>query len=129
MVRVLTEVRQLAELARSAVDAMAAAPEETLRGALIETAKRLRSESPAILAANAEDLDGATDLTSALRDRLRLDADRLAAIEAQVRALAELPPIPEEGEVREHSGLHVTERRIPIGVVGANYEARPNVTV
>src|SRR5919201_2423062 len=129
MVGVLQEVRHLAELARSAVDAMGAAPEEALRGALSASADRLRSESSAILAANEEDLEAATELTAGLRDRLRLDAERLAAIEAQVRALAELPPIPEEGQVLEHSGLRVSERRIPIGVVGANYEARPNVTV
>jgi glutamate-5-semialdehyde dehydrogenase len=126
---VLEEVRQAARAARSTVDAMAAAGSDALDRALVEIADRLRSESDAILAANAEDLDAATDLTGALRDRLRLDPDRLAAIEAQVRALAELPHVPEEGEVREHSGLRVSERRIPIGVVGANYEARPNVTV
>src|SRR5256714_7138237 len=108
---------------------MAAAGSDALDRALVEIADRLRSESDAILAANADDLDAASDLTGALRDRLRLDPDRLAAIEAQVRALAELPHVPEEGEVREHSGLRVSERRIPIGVVGANYEARPNVTV
>jgi glutamate-5-semialdehyde dehydrogenase len=126
---VLDEVRETARAARSAVDAMAAASEEALDRALVEIADRLRSESEPILAANAEDLDAAADLTGALRDRLRLDPERLAAIEAQVRALAEMPHVPEEGEVREHSGLRVTERRIPIGVVGANYEARPNVTV
>ena len=108
---------------------MAAAPDDAVDGALVAIADRLRSESAAILAANAEDLEGATGLTGALRDRLRLDPERLAAIEAQVRALAELPRLSTDGEVREHNGLHVTERRIPIGVVGANYEARPNVTV
>ncbi|HKP88528.1 MAG TPA: aldehyde dehydrogenase family protein [Thermoleophilaceae bacterium] len=125
----LDSVTGPAEAARATVGAMAAAADEALDRALVEIADRLRSEAGAILTANAEDLDAATDLTGALRDRLRLDADRLAAIEAQVRTLAELPHVPVEGEVREHSGLRVTERRIPIGVVGANYEARPNVTV
>ena len=125
----LDSVTGPAKAARTAVGAMAAAPDEALDRALIEIADRLSSEASAILAANAEDLEAATDLTGALRDRLRLDPDRLAAIEAQVRTLAELPHVPAEGEVREHSGLRVTERRIPIGVVGANYEARPNVTV
>jgi glutamate-5-semialdehyde dehydrogenase len=125
----LEEVRQAARKAQSAVDAMAAADDDQLDRALVEIADRLRSEGEPILAANGEDLDAATDLTGALRDRLRLDTERLAAIEAQVRALAGLPHVPEEGEVVEHSGLRVSERRIPIGVVGANYEARPNVTV
>ena len=125
----LDSVTGPARAAGAAVDALAAAPDEALDRALVEIADRLRSEATAILAANAEDLEAATDLTGALRDRLRLDEDRLAAIEAQVRTLAELPHVPAEGEVREHSGLSVTERRIPIGVVGANYEARPNVTV
>jgi glutamate-5-semialdehyde dehydrogenase len=125
----LDAVTEPARAARATVGAMAAASPETLDRALVEIADRLRSEAGAILAANAEDLDAATDLTGALRDRLRLDPERLAAIEAQVRTLAELPHVPTEGEVREHSGLRVAERRIPIGVVGANYEARPNVTV
>ena len=125
----LDAVAEPARAARETVGAMAAASDEALDRALVEIADRLRSHGDAILAANAEDLESATDLTGALRDRLRLDADRLAAIEAQVRTLAELPHVPVEGEVREHSGLRVAERRIPIGVVGANYEARPNVTV
>jgi glutamate-5-semialdehyde dehydrogenase len=125
----LDAVTEPARAARATVGAMAAASDETLDRALVEIADRLRSQAGAILAANEEDLEAATDLTGALRDRLRLDAGRLAAIEAQVRTLAELPHVPAEGEVREHSGLRVAERRIPIGVVGANYEARPNVTV
>ncbi|MEA2397113.1 MAG: glutamate-5-semialdehyde dehydrogenase [Thermoleophilaceae bacterium] len=108
---------------------LAAASDEALDSALHGIAERLEAESERILAANREDLDGAVDLTEALRDRLRLDADKLAAIAGQVRALADLPPLEEHGEVREHSGLRVAERRIPIGVVGANYEARANVTV
>jgi glutamate-5-semialdehyde dehydrogenase len=126
---VIEQVRQAAEAARSAVDAMAAASDDELTSALTGIADRLRSESDAILEANAEDLEGATDLPDAMRDRLRLDPDRIAGIERQVRALAELPFVPADGEVVEHDGLRVTERRIPIGVVGANYEARPNVTV
>src|SRR5207253_10169680 len=63
-------------------------------------------------------------------DRLRLSAERLDGIEEQLCTLAELPPLEREGASwRLDNGLEVSERRIPIGVVGANFEARPNVAV
>jgi glutamate-5-semialdehyde dehydrogenase len=63
-------------------------------------------------------------------DRLRLDEIRLASMARQVRALAALPPLEREvGRRVLDNGLELEERRIPIGVVGANYEARPNVTI
>jgi len=108
---------------------MAAASDAALDEALGEIADRLDAEADRILAANREDLEAATDITDALRDRLRLDPAKLSAIAGQVRALSELPALPDQGEVRGHSGLRIVERRIPIGVVGANYEARANVTV
>ena len=65
-----------------------------------------------------------------LLDRLRLDEARLAAIADQLRALAGVPYEPAERAVRElPGGLVLTERRRPVGVIGANFEARPNVVV
>ncbi|HEX8075917.1 MAG TPA: aldehyde dehydrogenase family protein, partial [Thermoleophilaceae bacterium] len=125
----LETVREAARAARATVDRMAAASDDALDGALNGIADRLEDERERILAANREDLDAAADITEALRDRLRLDDAKLAAIAGQVRALAGMPSLEERGETREHDGLSVEERRIPIGVVGANYEARANVTV
>ncbi len=83
-----------------------------------------------ILAANAADVAGADGLDEGALDRLRLDPERLGAIEAQLRELAALPPLEREIDSwRLANGLEVSERRIPIGVVGANFEARPNVAV
>jgi len=65
-----------------------------------------------------------------VRDRLRLDEQRLAAIEAQLKILADVAPEPASHKVRDlPGGLVLTERRRPVGVIGANFEARPNVVV
>ena len=84
-----------------------------------------------MLAANAADVAAAEGhLAPALIDRLRLDAGRLEGMSGQLAELAGLP------ESRAHvgtralpGGLEVHEVRRPVGVIGANYEARPNVTV
>src|SRR5205823_14002186 len=63
-------------------------------------------------------------------DRLRLDDTRLESIAQQVEATANVEPLEREiGSRTLENGLRVTERRIPIGVVGANFEARPNVAL
>ena len=89
----------------------------------------ITERSTEILAANELDLDaGSGTLDAGALDRLRLDAGRLETMAAGVRATATLEPL--EREIRTWTlanGLVVTERRIPVGVVGANFEARPNV--
>jgi glutamate-5-semialdehyde dehydrogenase len=86
-----------------------------------------------ILEANAADLadERAAGLTEALRDRLRLSADRVAAMAAGVRAVAALEdPIGEQLERKSlDSGLDLRKLRVPLGVVAVVYEARPNVTI
>ncbi len=91
----------------------------------------IRAES--IIAANQKDLERglAEGLSAGLQDRLRLDETRIAALAAAVNQIATLPdPV---GEVVRGStlpnGLSITQKRVPFGVVGAIYEARPNVTV
>jgi glutamate-5-semialdehyde dehydrogenase len=86
-----------------------------------------------ILEANAADLadERAAELTEALRDRLTLTADRVAAMAEGVRAVASLEdPIGEELERKTLSGgLDLRKVRVPLGVVAVVYEARPNVTI
>ena len=85
-----------------------------------------------MLAANGEDVRAARadGMADALADRLRLDGARLEAIAGQLRALAGVPAEPSSRTVRElPGGLLLSERRRPVGVIGANFEARPNVVV
>ena len=86
-----------------------------------------------ILEANAADLadERAAGLTQALRDRLTLTEDRVAAMAEGVRAVASLDdPIGEELERKTLAGgLDLRKVRVPLGVVAVVYEARPNVTI
>jgi len=101
--------------------------------ALNNIAGDLLDRQDEILAANKIDYaDGQrSGMGTALLDRLMLDADRLAAIAADVRTVASLPdPVGETFEMRTlPNGLQVGKRRVPLGVIGAVYESRPNVTV
>ena len=101
--------------------------------ALRALADALEASTEAIVAANGEDLArGVADgMPQGLQDRLRLDADRVAAVAQAMRDVAGLPdPV---GEVVRGStlanGLQIRQVRVPMGVVGMIYEARPNVTV
>jgi len=102
-------------------------------GALEATARLLGERTAEILEANAADLadERAAGLTQALRDRLTLTADRVAAMAEGVRAVASLDdPIGEELEAKTlGSGLRLRKLRVPLGVVAVVYEARPNVTI
>jgi glutamate-5-semialdehyde dehydrogenase len=92
----------------------------------------LRDTTAPVLAANAEDVAAgeAAGLGRGLLDRLRLDEARITEMARQIGLLAGAPAPPAEVPVRElPGGLTVMQRRIPVGVIGANYEARPNVTV
>ena len=103
--------------------------DDAVATALSLAAARISAQSERVLAANEADV-AAAELDEGALDRLRLDPGRLAAIAAQLDELAALPPL--ERRVTEWTlpnGLEVSERRIPIGVVGANFEARPNVAV
>ena len=131
------EVREavlaVARRARVAARALATATRATKDAALRTMADALVAASDEIVAANAEDLArGRADETSpGLLDRLALTPERIGAIADALRELATLPdPV---GEVVRGStlpnGLELVQRRVPMGVVGMIYEARPNVTV
>ena len=119
--------------ARRASRALADAPTAAKDAALAATARLLGERTAEILAANAADLadERAAGLNEALRDRLTLTADRVAAMAEGVRAVAALAdPIGEELEGKSlASGLDLRKLRVPLGVVAVVYEARPNVTI
>jgi glutamate-5-semialdehyde dehydrogenase len=124
-------VESQARAAAAAAPLLARASNEVLTEALQRIASRLRAEASIILDSNREDLAAAeTRLSRGLLDRLRLDDGRIEAIGAQVESLASLPSLERlAGRRVLPNGLEVEERRVPVGVVGAIYEARPNVTV
>src|SRR5690242_6662775 len=95
-------------------------------------AQHLTSARAELAAANERDMDAARagGMSPALLDRLRLGPDRLEDLAANLRLLAETAPMVREIPVRElPGGLQLLERRRPVGVIGVNYEARPNVTI
>lgn len=123
----------VARRARVAARELATATRATKDGALHSMADALVAAAPEIVAANAVDLASgrAAGLKPGLLDRLTLTPDRIDAIAAALRELAALPdPV---GEVVRGStlpnGLRLRQLRVPMGVVGMIYEARPNVTV
>ena len=91
----------------------------------------MRERSTAVLEANEADYDAASGrLDEGTLDRLRLDEKRIETLAAQVEATAAIEPLEREiGSRTLANGLEVSERRIPIGTVGANFEARPNVAL
>ena len=122
----------MARAGRAAQQSLARLPSAQRAAALRRAAQSLLTAAPAILAANAADMDAARrhGLSAALLDRLLLDAPRLAAIADAVAAIADLPdPVGEIIDRRERPNGLVLERvRIPIGLIGIVYESRPNVT-
>jgi len=125
-------VEEAARAARGTVADLAGVPGERLDEALRAIADQLARRSGPVLEANAADMAAARadGIAGALLDRLRLDEARLEAIAGQLRALAGVPAEPSLRTVRElPGGLRLTERRRPVGVIGANFEARPNVVV
>ena len=126
-------VTATARAARTAQRSLARAPRAVKDAALEAMAHSLTEHTEAILAANAADLQRGREsgMKSGLLDRLALDADRLSDIAGALREVAALPdPVGQiiDGSVMPN-GLRVRRVRVPLGVVGMIYEARPNVTV
>ncbi|KRE61605.1 glutamate-5-semialdehyde dehydrogenase [Nostocoides sp. Soil756] len=127
------QVRVLAEAARAASRRLALLSRAEKDAALHALADALVAATDDVVAANARDLDRgrAQGMPASLQDRLRLDPPRVAAVARALRDIAGLPdPV---GEVVRGStlanGLQIRQVRVPMGVVGMIYEARPNVTV
>lgn len=125
-------VTDCGERAAAAAPAMAAASDAQIATALRGMADLLVAKAPTLAVANAADVAAAQDagMTGALLDRLRLDEGRLATMAESLRVLADVPVPPRDTVVEERpDGLRLIERRRPVGVIGANFEARPNVVV
>ncbi|HEY2766548.1 MAG TPA: aldehyde dehydrogenase family protein [Pseudonocardiaceae bacterium] len=125
-------VADYARRAQGAAPALAAARDKDVDAALHAMARRLTASAQTILAANAEDVTAAerSGMTTALVDRLRLSEVRLAEMADQLALLAQVPFVPRDRVLEDRpDGLRLIERRRPVGVVGATFEARPNVTV
>jgi glutamate-5-semialdehyde dehydrogenase len=119
--------------AKRAARPLASASTEAKNAALEAAARLLEQRSEEILEANAADLadEHAAELSEALRDRLALTPERIAAMAEGVRVVADLAdPVGEELERNTlESGIDLRKVRVPLGVVAVVYEARPNVTI
>ncbi|MDD3180696.1 MAG: glutamate-5-semialdehyde dehydrogenase [Opitutaceae bacterium] len=126
-------VTSLAQRARAASLVLASAPTVAKDAALLRLAELLETQQEELIAANRQDLlsPHASGLTPSGIDRLTLNGKRLAQLAASVRQVATLPdPVGEGLERRVRAdGLEIRRVRVPIGVIGIIYEARPNVTI
>jgi glutamate-5-semialdehyde dehydrogenase len=126
-------LQQLGQNAKQASYALANLTASQKADLLEAIADALTANSAAILAANAKDVAAAKNdgLTEAMIDRLLLDDARLAGIIGDISDVIRLAdPVGEEfGSKLLDNGLRLTRRRVPLGVIGVIYEARPNVTV
>lgn len=126
-------VREAARAAKDAQPRLARLHRDTKDETLLAMADALVAQADDIVTANARDLEAAdaSGMAPGLRDRLALTPERVATIAGQLRDAAALPdPV---GEVMRGSvlrnGLELRQVRVPMGVIGMVYEARPNVTV
>ncbi|WP_179451756.1 MULTISPECIES: glutamate-5-semialdehyde dehydrogenase [unclassified Enterobacter] len=126
-------LEDMGKAARAASYKLAELSTEQKNQVLLSIADRLEAESADILAANEQDLADARQngMSEALLDRLTLNPQRLKGIADDVRQVCRLADpvgqLIDGGQL--DSGLRIERRRVPLGVVGVIYEARPNVTV
>src|SRR5687768_3354089 len=114
--------------AKTASRQLARASTDLKNRALASIANAIRAREKEILAANAQVCSNASPRIEI--DRLRLTPDRIAGMARDVEAVARLAdPIGEQFDnITRPNGLNISKRRVPLGVVGVVYEARPNVT-
>ena len=126
-------LEQMGRAAKLASRRLATLPTQVKNLALLAIADEIEAQADQIMAENALDMaEGrARGLSDALLDRLLLSPARVAALAADTRNVATLPdPVGVDFESRLlPNGLRLSKRRIPIGVIGVIYEARPNVTI
>ncbi|HEX6972597.1 MAG TPA: glutamate-5-semialdehyde dehydrogenase [Limnochordia bacterium] len=124
-----TEVVRRARAAKSAARSLAALDTRVKDRALRAMADAIEADEETILAHNARDVEQCSS-RGALLDRLRLNPDRIRSMAEGLRAIASLPdPVGTTVAAwRRPNGLEIAQVRVPLGVVGIIYEARPNVT-
>ena len=127
------ELEEKAKAAKAASKKLAFLSTEIKNKALLNIAEAVVSRQDEILVANKVDYDQAkaSGMNAAMLDRLMLSASRLEAMSQDVKTVAALPdPVGEIFEMRTlANGLQIGKKRVPLGVIGAIYESRPNVTI
>jgi len=128
-----SEVRQKGQLAKAAAQKLAITSTSTKNNALVKMADALLKNSEPIMKANAQDLEAGEKkgLSANLLDRLALNQKRIEAMVEGLKVIQGLAdPINEVlAEWKRPNGLKIKKVRVPLGVIGIIYEARPNVTV
>ncbi len=126
------KIRATAAESRNASRAIARLSSGDKNNLLMAMAEALVAAAPALLAENAKDLESAEKkgLSAAMLDRLLLDEGRIRSMADGLREVAALPdPVGEVTRMwKRPNGMMVGKMRIPLGVIGIIYEARPNVT-
>ena len=128
----MRSTKEILEAARSAVQKLTLADEEKINKALLKIADLLctRDAVDSILAANLKDLERAEGISEVMKDRLRLNEQRMASMASGIRDVANLPsPLGKTiSEISRPNGLVIKKVSVGIGVVAIIYESRPNVT-
>lgn len=129
----MTNLIQMGQAAKQAARALNKLTTDEKNDALRAIAEELESQAAYVLERNAIDIEAGQQkgLSSGLLDRLLLTEERINKLAADCRSVAQLPdPVGSAIDSRSlPNGLQITRRRVPIGVIGVIYEARPNVTI
>jgi len=129
----MLNLTEMGKLAKKAARQLAVFNTAQKNDALLAVADELENQSSEVLKQNALDISDGKNagLTNAILDRLLLTEDRIKSIANDVRKVAQLTDpvgkIISESEM--YNGIKLTKKRVPIGVLGVIYEARPNVTI
>ncbi|MFN3975170.1 MAG: glutamate-5-semialdehyde dehydrogenase [Dehalococcoidia bacterium] len=133
MTMIAVDLETIGKQARAAARLLARLRSDVKNAALENIAQALERQQAQVLEANARDMEAGrrAGLSPALLDRLLLTPERLRGMARDVRAVVALPdPVGEVFDMRTlPNGLMVGRKRVPLGVIGAIYESRPNVTV
>ncbi len=128
-----TYMQDLGRKARAAASLIAHADSASKNAALLHIAELIEQQSAAIKAANLADLAAAraNGMEAAMLDRLALSDKAMQTMATGLRQIANLPdPVGEISNLKQRpTGIQVGQMRVPLGVIGIIYEARPNVTI